>query len=63
MTRNFWEKKLNTGDVGFDKEKAEEFVKVGSFEWGWSELLEEKRKILLKKIEPDGDDYRLKREG
>jgi len=43
----------------FNKEKAEEFVKVGPFEWGWSELSEEKRKILLKKIEPHGDDYRL----
>jgi len=47
----------------FNEEKAEELIRVYPFELTWSELPEEKRQILLKKIEPDGDDYRLKREG
>ena len=47
----------------FNEEKAEELVKVGPFEWRWSELSKEKRQILLKKIEPDGEDYRLKKDG
>ena len=47
----------------FNEEKAEELIRVYPFELTWSELPEEKRQILLKKIEPDGEDYRLKKDG
>ena len=47
----------------FNEDKAEEVVDVHDPILTWSELPEEKRQILLKKIEPDGEDYRLKKDG
>jgi hypothetical protein len=47
----------------FNEDKAEEVIDVHHPILTWSGLSEAKRQILLKKIEPDGEDYRLKKVG
>jgi len=47
----------------FNEKKAEILVPTWDYDFDWSPLPEEQRQILLKKIEPDGEDYRLKKEG
>ena len=47
----------------FNERKAEELIRVYPFELTWSELSEAQRQVLLTKIEPDGDDYRLRKDG
>ena len=47
----------------FNDKKAEEVFFTYACGLGWIKLPEEKRQILLKKIEPDGEDYRLKKDG
>ena len=47
----------------FNEKKAEELIFTFTCGFEWVQLPEEKRQILLKKIEPDGEDYRLKKEG
>jgi len=47
----------------FNEQKAEELIFTYTYGLKWVELPEEKRQVLLKKIEPDGEDYKLKKEG
>jgi truncated hemoglobin YjbI len=46
-----------------NEKKAEELIFTFTYGLDWIQLPEEKRQILLKKIEPDGEDYRLKKDG
>ena len=43
----------------FNEQKAEELIFTYTDGFKWVELPEEKRQVLLKKIEPDGEDYKL----
>jgi hypothetical protein len=47
----------------FNDKKAEMLVPTWDYSFGWVQLPEAKRQILLKKVEPDGEDYRLKKDG
>ena len=47
----------------FNEEKAEELIKLYPFESAWVQLSEAKRRVLLSKIIPDGEDYKLKKDG